>query len=78
MDAAEILRIIDILLRALGTKLLCVLALLMTFALFVSAMFKASWLALATAGLFAIVALLPALFVAWSGRQSHETAASDR
>lgn len=77
MDAGEILRIIDILLRALGTKLLCILALLMTFALFAWSMYKGSWLGLAIAGTFAFVALLPTLFVAWSGRQSRESGSQE-
>jgi hypothetical protein len=61
LDPAQILEAIDVLLRALGTKVLCIMALLMTFALYAWAMWKGNTLAFLTAAAFGIAVLLPVL-----------------
>lgn len=65
IEPVQILRLIDILLRALGTRLLWLLALVMTFVLFAWAMYKHTWLSFAIAGGFSIVGLWPVLVAGW-------------
>lgn len=62
------LQLMDLLLRALGTRVLCMVALLMTFALFVAAMLKGSWLSFAISGAFGLGVYLPALFASLYSR----------
>ena len=61
LEPAQILQLMNLLLKALGTRVLCMVALLMTFALFVSAMWKGSLLEFEIAGTFAIGVFWPAL-----------------
>jgi uncharacterized membrane protein len=63
IEPAQILRLIDVLLRALGTRVLWLLALCMTFSLFAWAMYRGTWLHLAIAGVFGAAVLWPVLFV---------------
>jgi hypothetical protein len=56
------LQLMDILLRALGTRILCLIALVMTFGLFAWAMWRGNLLAFLTAGAFGIGVLWPVLF----------------
>jgi hypothetical protein len=69
LDPSRILELIDILLRSLGTRALCIMALLMTFALYAWAMFKDNWLAFAIAGAFGIGVLLPVLLATFYVRR---------
>lgn len=72
IDPAQILLLLDVLLRALGTRVLSLIALAMTFGLFCWAMKLQSWLAFAIAGAFGLGVLWPVLFVGW--RESHHEA----
>jgi len=74
LEPETILRLIDVLMRALGTKALCMLALVMTFTLYVWSMLKGNWLGFVIATVFAIVVFLPALFVSWYGSKRDEEA----
>jgi hypothetical protein len=62
------LRLVDPLLRALGTKVLAILTLAMTFVLYCWAMRLQSPLAFAIAGSFGAFVLLPVLFIGWKGK----------
>jgi hypothetical protein len=62
-DQATVLAVIDVLTRALGTRIQTLMALAMTFALFCWAMRLQSWLAFAIAGAFGLGVLLPVLFI---------------
>lgn len=65
-DNATVLAVIDMLMRALGTRILTFAALAMTFALFCWAMRLQSWLGFAIAGAFGLGVLLPVLYTNWS------------
>lgn len=62
---ALILRMIDALLRALGSRMLSLLALSMTFALYAWAMRVSTWLAYVIASTFGIGVTWPVLYVGW-------------
>lgn len=71
--AIATLAMVDPLLRALGTKMLALLTLVMTFALYSWAMRLQSQLAFAIAGSFGAFVLLPVLFIGWKQQgKSHE------
>jgi hypothetical protein len=72
IEPVQLLRLLDILLRALGTRLLWLLALIMTFMLFGWAMYVCTWLALVIAGSFAIGVLWPVLLAGWFTGKSGE------
>lgn len=61
----ELLTMIDPLLRALGTKILAFVTLVMTFGLFSWAMLLQRPLAFAIAGVFGLGVLWPVLFINW-------------
>jgi hypothetical protein len=66
----QLLLVTATLLRTLSMRLLSIIALLMTFALFVWALARATPLAFLTAGAFGIGVLWPVLLVAWLSRNS--------
>jgi hypothetical protein len=68
--AIATLSMVDPLLRALGTKLLSILTLAMTFVLYCWAMRLQSTLAFAIAGTFGAFVLLPVLFTGWKGKNT--------
>lgn len=65
----EIIKLTDVLLRSLGTRVLAAMALAMTCALFAWAMFISSWQALSISGAFALCVLWPVLAVGWFARR---------
>lgn len=69
LDPARILELIDVLLRSLGTRVLCIMALLMTFGLFVAAMWMGNSLRFWIAGAFAIGVFWPVLLAAFYVRR---------
>ena len=62
IEPAQVLQLMDLLLKALGTRVLCLVALVMTFSLFVLATWRGNWLTFAVAGTFGIGVFLPVLF----------------
>jgi uncharacterized membrane protein len=58
---SELARAVDVGLTVLAHRVLTLLALLMTFALFCWAMFQGSWIHFAIAGAFGMVIFLPVL-----------------
>ena len=70
IEPAQVLRLIDILLRSLGTRTLCLLALVMTFGLFAWAMERGTWLSFAIAGAFGVGVLWPVLLTAMQRKRS--------
>lgn len=72
IDPAKLLELIDVLLRALGTRMLCIMALLMTFSLYASAMYRASWLTFAIASAFALSVLWPVLLATFYSRRNDD------
>ena len=68
IDPAQILLMLDVLLKALGTKILALLALGMTFGLFCWAMRLQTWLGFAVATVFGLGALWPVLYIGWHSR----------
>lgn len=73
IEPAQLLRLIDVLLRALGSRITSLIALLMTFGLYSWAMARGTWLSFAMAAAFGIGVLLPVLFVGWHGSDRGET-----
>jgi len=72
-DPAQLLLLGNILLKALGTRALCMVSLTMTFALFVWSMRVGSWLAFITAATFGFGTLWPALIVTYMhSRSAHD------
>jgi len=63
MDTGQALLILSMLLKALGTKVLALLALAMTFGLFCWAMRIQTWLGFTTATVFGLGALWPVLYI---------------
>lgn len=59
------LQLMDLLLKALGTRMLCIVALVMTFGLFVAAMYKGSLLSFEIAAVFGFGVLWPVLLVSY-------------
>lgn len=74
LDTEQILRLCDVLLRALGTRMQSFVALLMTSVLFAWAMYRSTWLSFAIAAAFGIGVLWPILFVGSYGRGKDEEA----
>ena len=69
IEPAQLLQLMNVLLRALGTRVLCMVALLMTFSLFGWAMYRGSWLSFAVAGAFGFGVLWPVLLASfWTNR----------
>lgn len=64
-NTAQALLILNVLLKALGTKVLALLALAMTFGLFCWAMLLQTWIAFAMAGAFGFGVLWPVLYIGW-------------
>ena len=64
LNTGNSLLILDMLLRALGTKILALLALAMTFGLFCWAMLLQTWLGVTVAAIFGLGALWPVLYIA--------------
>lgn len=69
---SQVLTLIDILLRSLGMRVVMILTLAMTFALFCWAMWKQTPLAFAVACAFGIGVLWPVLFVGWREGDKHD------
>jgi hypothetical protein len=73
LDQATALVLMDLLLKALGTRVLCMAALLMTFGLFCWAMSRDSWLSFIVAGTFGLGVLWPVLLVSWSSSRGDKS-----
>jgi hypothetical protein len=71
-DASQLFLLVDVLLRALGTRILAATALVMTFALFCWAMRLQSPIAFAVAGAFGVGVLWPVLLSDWQKRKESE------
>ncbi len=69
VDSVSVMLALDTLLKALGTKALTFVALVMTFALFCWAMWLQSWLAFAIASAFGVGVLGPLLLTIRKGEQ---------
>jgi hypothetical protein len=63
MDTGQALLILDVLLKALGTKVLMLLSLVMSFGLFCWAMWLQTLLGVIVAGAFGLGALWPVLYI---------------
>ena len=61
----RVLDVANILLRALGTRVLTLVTLIMTFSLFVWAMYKAEVLTSIIAAVFGLGVLWPVLYIGW-------------
>ena len=70
-DIGQALLILNVLLRALGTKILALLALAMTFGLFCWAMFLQTWLGVTVAVVFGLGALWPVLYIGLKNRSEN-------
>lgn len=64
-DPVKVLAMIDVLLRALGMKMLAVMTLVMTFALFSYAMWAQTPLTSIVAAAFGLGVLWPVLYIGW-------------
>ena len=72
IDPAQILLMLDVLLKALGQKVLALTALAMTFGLFCWAMRMQTWLGFTTATVFGLGALWPVLYIGISRSSDHD------
>ena len=64
-DSVRVLDLSNILLRALGQRVLTFVTLLMTFSLFVWAMYRAEILTSVIAAVFGLGVLWPVLYIGW-------------
>jgi hypothetical protein len=67
-----ILRLIDIMLRSLGSRVLSFLSLAMTFTLYAWAMYRSTWIAYTIATTFGIAVTWPVLYVGWKKGDSDD------